>query len=57
VNQQYLPETGRYYEPVDRGYEAEICRRSEDIHRRQSDERSRPAVPTEPTDAAGDSSE
>src|SRR6185295_6687650 len=27
VNQSYLPEDRRYYEPVDRGYEAEIRRR------------------------------
>jgi putative ATPase len=29
VKQQYLPEARRYYEPVDRGYEAEIRRRLE----------------------------
>jgi putative ATPase len=27
VDQQYLPEDRRYYEPVDRGFEAEIRRR------------------------------
>jgi putative ATPase len=27
VQQQYLPEDRRYYEPVDRGFEAEIKRR------------------------------
>jgi replication-associated recombination protein RarA len=27
VEQQYLPEARRYYEPVDRGYEVEIQKR------------------------------
>ncbi|MBI3409225.1 MAG: replication-associated recombination protein A [Planctomycetes bacterium] len=31
VEQEYLPEVRRYYEPVDRGYEAEIKRRMEDL--------------------------
>jgi len=29
VEQQYLPEARRYYDPVDRGYEAEIRKRLE----------------------------
>jgi putative ATPase len=35
VDQRYLPEDRRYYEPVDRGYEAEICRRLEELRRRR----------------------
>jgi putative ATPase len=35
VNQQYLPEERRYYEPVDRGYEAEIRRRLEEQRRKR----------------------
>jgi putative ATPase len=31
VEQQYLPEERRYYHPVDRGYEAEIRKRLEDL--------------------------
>jgi putative ATPase len=31
VQQDYLPETRRYYEPVERGYEAEIRRRLEEL--------------------------
>ena len=30
VEQQYLPEERRYYEPVERGYEAEIRARLEE---------------------------
>ena len=33
VDQEYLPEERRYYEPVDRGYEAEIKKRMEDARR------------------------
>jgi putative ATPase len=33
VDQRYLPEERRYYEPVDRGYEAEIRRRMEALKR------------------------
>ncbi len=36
VEQEYLPEDRRYYEPVDRGYESEIKRRIE-AQRRRSD--------------------
>jgi putative ATPase len=35
VAQQYLPEARRYYEPVDRGYEAEIRRRLEEMRQRK----------------------
>jgi putative ATPase len=35
VDQQYLPEERRYYEPVDRGYEAEIRRRLEAMRPKQ----------------------
>jgi putative ATPase len=35
VEQQYLPEERRYYEPVERGYEAEIRKRLEELRRRQ----------------------
>jgi putative ATPase len=33
VEQAYLPEARRYYEPVDRGYEAEIRRRMEQLRK------------------------
>jgi putative ATPase len=36
VNQQYLPEERRYYEPVDRGYEAAIRQRLEEWRRRRT---------------------
>jgi putative ATPase len=36
VDQQYLPEERRYYEPVDRGFEAEIRRRLEELRQRKS---------------------
>jgi len=36
VEQAYLPEARRYYEPVDRGYEAEIRRRMEALRQRQA---------------------
>jgi putative ATPase len=34
VEQQYLPENRRYYEPVDRGYETEIRKRLEELRRK-----------------------
>jgi putative ATPase len=37
VAQDYLPEARRYYEPVDRGFEAEIRRRLEELRRRRSE--------------------
>jgi putative ATPase len=33
VEQEYLPEERRYYEPTDRGYEAEIKKRTEELRR------------------------
>jgi putative ATPase len=38
VDQPYLPEDRRYYEPTDRGYEAEIRQRMEEIRRRKQGE-------------------
>jgi putative ATPase len=35
VEQQYLPEERRYYEPVDRGFEVEIRRRMDEIRKTQ----------------------
>jgi putative ATPase len=35
-DQQYLPEERRYYEPVDRGYEAVIKKRIEELRERKS---------------------
>ncbi len=35
VEQLYLPEERRYYEPVERGYEAEIRRRMEELRRKK----------------------
>jgi putative ATPase len=43
VEQEYLPEQRRYYEPVDRGYEAEIRRRLE-AHRQRPPEDSGPGA-------------
>jgi putative ATPase len=34
VEQEYLPEARRYYEPVDRGFEAEIRRRMEALRKK-----------------------
>src|SRR5207302_6266549 len=34
VEQQHLPEERRYYEPTERGYEAEIKQRMESLRRR-----------------------
>ena len=39
VEQEYLPETRRYYEPTNRGYEAEIRRRLEELRGLQRDEK------------------
>ena len=36
VEQAYLPEARRYYEPVDRGYEAELRVRMEELRRRKT---------------------
>jgi putative ATPase len=36
VNQEYLPEPRRYYEPVDRGYEAEIRARLEHLRQKRA---------------------
>lgn len=41
VEQQYLPEGRRYYEPVDRGYEAEIRKRLE-LRRQQRENEKKP---------------
>lgn len=37
VSQDYLPETRRYYEPVDRGFEAILRTRMEELRRRRKD--------------------
>jgi putative ATPase len=37
VNQQYLPEEKRYYEPTDRGYEATIRARVEELRRKKNE--------------------
>jgi putative ATPase len=39
VDQAYLPEERRYYEPEDRGYEAEIRKRMEALKERRKGER------------------
>jgi putative ATPase len=36
VDQQYLPEERRYYEPVERGYEAEIKKRMEELRAKKT---------------------
>jgi putative ATPase len=36
VEQEYLPQERRYYEPTDRGFEAEIRRRLDDLRKRKS---------------------
>ncbi|MBY0228982.1 MAG: replication-associated recombination protein A, partial [Gemmataceae bacterium] len=38
VAQDYLPEERRYYEPVDRGHEAVIKARMDELRRRKEDE-------------------
>jgi putative ATPase len=43
VEQDYLPEARRYYEPVDRGYEAEIRRRLEERRAPKTDEKTPPS--------------
>ncbi len=45
VNQAYLPEGRRYYEPVERGYEIEIKRRLDELRQRRNDESSAPPSP------------
>jgi putative ATPase len=48
VEQQYLPEARRYYEPVDRGYEAEIQKRLQALRDRdQAADTSKPQIPKE----------
>ena len=37
VNQAYLPEDKRYYEPVERGFEAEIKKRMEALRKRREE--------------------
>lgn len=37
VDQQYLPEDRRYYEPVERGYEAEIKKRMEELRAKKGE--------------------
>src|SRR5205807_6843110 len=37
VEQEYLPEERRYYEPVDRGYESEIRKRMESIRQKRNE--------------------
>jgi putative ATPase len=37
VNQKYLPEEKRYYEPTDRGYEATIQARMEELRRKKNE--------------------
>jgi putative ATPase len=38
VEQEYLPEERKYYEPMDRGYEAEIKRRMEELRKKPDTE-------------------
>ena len=45
VDQPYLPEARRYYEPVERGFEAEIRRRMEALRNRKADAGSQPPPP------------
>jgi putative ATPase len=40
--QAYLPEDRRYYEPVERGFEAEARRRLDDLRRRRAEEQAPP---------------
>ena len=47
ADQEYLPEARRYYEPTDRGYEAEIRKRLEERRRRRGD------AGVKPPDAGG----
>jgi putative ATPase len=42
LEQEYLPEKRRYYEPVDRGYEAEIRERLENLRRQEPQSPSSP---------------
>ncbi len=43
VDQEYLPEARRYYEPVDRGYESEIRKRLEQTRQRPADNKDKPS--------------
>jgi putative ATPase len=45
VEQAYLPEARRYYEPVDRGYEAEIRKRLEALRQRSNPPEAKPSPP------------
>jgi putative ATPase len=44
VEQQYLPDGRRYYEPVDRGYEAEIRKRLESRRQEPETEKKPPSA-------------
>ncbi len=48
VDQAYLPEERRYYEPVDRGYEAEIGRRMAELREKRQAGRKVPEGAAEP---------
>ncbi len=39
VEQEYLPEDRRYYEPTDRGFESEIARRIQELRQRRTEKR------------------
>ena len=43
VDQAYLPEERRYYEPVDRGYEAEIRKEMEMLRQQRHGSESKPS--------------
>lgn len=45
VDQPYLPEDRRYYEPTDRGFEADLGRRLEELRRRRAEARARVEQP------------
>jgi putative ATPase len=49
TDQAYLPEERRYYEPVDRGYEAVIRQRLEEWRRRRTGGTGAPQEPGPPT--------
>ena len=50
VEQQYIPEARRYYEPVERGYEAEIKKRLDGLRARQTDSQAAPPAADKTTD-------
>ena len=50
VEQQYIPEARRYYEPAERGYEAEIKKRLDALRARQSDSQARPPASDKATE-------